>query len=332
MSYSISFNRFFLVYTLFGFVLFGQPALILLMNVVDIFSLQGFTAAASFYFLQSLLMYLLLFALSLLGGTVLKYAAAFLFAVNCVALYFFVSIQIVLDEAVIASIFNAGWAEMIGVVPASYVVIILILGVILGAALRNIEIELPSPMLRVRDFGIFTAIFLMFATLTSPIHLTLDAIAQRSGARTLPWYYIMNLVRHYQVVGFAEAEVDPLPDATVIKQPNSAQKTVVVFVIGESARRLHMGHYGYARDTTPFTQMHDVIVIDGGKACNTNTLSVVACMLSPDGNKAPRFPTLESLPSYLNRHGVDVHYRDNNGGAPPIKLRSNKTTDRIVED
>jgi lipid A ethanolaminephosphotransferase len=62
-----------------------------------------------------------------------------------------------------------------------------------------------------------------------------------------------------------------------------------------------------------------VIAIPNAQSCATYTTASVRCMLSHLGEGASSSND-EPLPSYLNRHGVQVMWRTNNFGEPPIKV------------
>jgi lipid A ethanolaminephosphotransferase len=108
-----------------------------------------------------------------------------------------------------------------------------------------------------------------------------------------------------------------------------ARRTIVVLVIGESARADHFSLYGYGRDTNPELARADVIALPDAHACATYTIAAIRCMLSPMGSDAPERVGQETLPSYLQRHGVQVVWRSNNWGEPPLKVGLYQRADDI---
>ncbi|CAM3994037.1 kdo(2)-lipid A phosphoethanolamine 7''-transferase [Rahnella bruchi] len=65
--------------------------------------------------------------------------------------------------------------------------------------------------------------------------------------------------------------------------PADAKDMYVVFVIGESARRDHMGLYGYDRDNTPNLDKEKNLVALQGYSCDTATKLSLRCMFVREG-------------------------------------------------
>ncbi|MCC3717487.1 kdo(2)-lipid A phosphoethanolamine 7''-transferase [Rouxiella badensis] len=70
---------------------------------------------------------------------------------------------------------------------------------------------------------------------------------------------------------------DPSKHFTYVP-PKDVKDLYVVFVIGESARRDHMGIYGYARDNTPNLEKEKNLVALQGYSCDTSTKLSLRCM------------------------------------------------------
>lgn len=65
--------------------------------------------------------------------------------------------------------------------------------------------------------------------------------------------------------------------------PKDINDLYVVFVIGESARRDHMGVYGYSRDTTPVLAKQPNLALLQGYSCDTSTKLSLRCMFVREG-------------------------------------------------
>lgn len=70
---------------------------------------------------------------------------------------------------------------------------------------------------------------------------------------------------------------DPAKHFTYVS-PKSVNDLYVIFVIGESARRDHMGIYGYERDNTPNLDKEKNLAILEGYSCDTATKLSLRCM------------------------------------------------------
>lgn len=65
--------------------------------------------------------------------------------------------------------------------------------------------------------------------------------------------------------------------------PKDVNDLYVVFVIGESARRDHMGVYGYSRDNTPYLDKETHLAALQGYSCDTSTKLSLRCMFVREG-------------------------------------------------
>ncbi|MES4612136.1 MAG: kdo(2)-lipid A phosphoethanolamine 7''-transferase [Ewingella sp.] len=72
--------------------------------------------------------------------------------------------------------------------------------------------------------------------------------------------------------------------------PKDVKDLYVVFVIGESARRDHMGVYGYDRDNTPNLSKEKNLAVLQGYSCDTATKLSLRCMFVREGgaSEAPQ--------------------------------------------
>lgn len=72
--------------------------------------------------------------------------------------------------------------------------------------------------------------------------------------------------------------------------PQNADNLYVIFIIGESARRDHMGLYGYSRDNTPYLEQEKNLIHLQGYSCDTSTKLSLRCMFVREGgaSEAPQ--------------------------------------------
>ncbi len=109
------------------------------------------------------------------------------------------------------------------------------------------------------------------------------------------------------------------------KGPGWAQRTrptVLVFVVGETARAANWGLSGYARQTTPqLAATPGLINFAQVTSCGTNTEVSLPCMFAPVGRRAydeDRIRGSESLLHVLSRAGVGVQWVDNQSGCKGV--------------
>ncbi len=97
--------------------------------------------------------------------------------------------------------------------------------------------------------------------------------------------------------------------------------TLVVLVVGETARAANWGLSGYARDTTPQLARLPVINFADVTSCGTNTETSLPCLFAPVGRRdydERRIRSQQSLLQLLARAGVGVTWRDNQSGCKGV--------------
>ncbi len=104
-----------------------------------------------------------------------------------------------------------------------------------------------------------------------------------------------------------------LPDATI----KDNRKSVVVLVIGESARSENFSLYGYSKNTNPFLSKTPGVFHFNATSCATYTTAGVKCILEHKNTGK----LYEILPNYLYRNGAEVVWRTTNWGEPPVRIK-----------
>lgn len=95
------------------------------------------------------------------------------------------------------------------------------------------------------------------------------------------------------------------------------KKTLVVFVLGETARAENFSLGGYARETNPKLQRDNVIYYQNAHSCGTETAISVPCMFSNMPRKdydASLARHQEGLLDVMAHAGINVLWRENDGG------------------
>jgi lipid A ethanolaminephosphotransferase len=113
--------------------------------------------------------------------------------------------------------------------------------------------------------------------------------------------------------------VIPIENDAILSPLAKKQKkpTLLILVVGETARADHFGVNGYNRDTTPLLGKQNIITFTNVTSCGTETAVSVPCMFSSLGrdkysnNKAK---SQEGLLDVINHAGINVLWRDNNSG------------------
>ncbi|WP_133770779.1 phosphoethanolamine transferase [Pseudomonas graminis] len=115
--------------------------------------------------------------------------------------------------------------------------------------------------------------------------------------------------------------------ADAVLSPQAQQrpkKSLMIFVVGETARADHFSLNGYGRETNPELKQQDILNFTHVASCGTSTAVSVPCMFS----KFPRTDysdkkgkTYEGLLDMLQRAGLKVLWLDNNSDCKGTCLR-----------
>ncbi|MGK3148623.1 MULTISPECIES: phosphoethanolamine transferase [Xanthomonas] len=111
------------------------------------------------------------------------------------------------------------------------------------------------------------------------------------------------------------------PDARQTGHEAESKPHVLVLVVGETVRAANWGLNGYARQTTPELATLDVMNYPDVRACGSSTEVSLPCMFSARGRASydeDEIKRSESLLHVLARAGVEVFWRDNQGGCKGV--------------
>ncbi|WP_190339749.1 phosphoethanolamine transferase [Vibrio sp. S11_S32] len=111
---------------------------------------------------------------------------------------------------------------------------------------------------------------------------------------------------------YVELGQDAALTPTANKKP-----TLVILVLGETARSMNFTANGYARDTQPYTKDLGLISMKDVSSCGTYTALSVPCMFSNMDRKdykKPRANTQDNAVDIIAKSGVETLWIDNDGG------------------
>ena len=141
--------------------------------------------------------------------------------------------------------------------------------------------------------------------------------------------YLINPLNSYYAIGmvaskpFQRDETTLLPlgrDAQTTPLKASDKPTLLLLVLGETARMGNFGINGYDRPTTPELSQENVISLKGVMSCGTSTATSVPCMFSHMGKAGyeSRKHNSESLIDVLHHAGLAVLWVDNQSGCKGV--------------
>lgn len=352
-------TRFVLLVSLLNVVFFNFPLVVYVWAHTDFSTGFGWQILATVSALVFTMSCVFLSVAALLGRGILKLVTALFMVGNIFALYFMQTYNVLLDKSMMGNVVNTQPAEVMGLfsmgtwlMGISAVVAVLLFVPRLKLAQVNrwqhAALAVVSPIL--------CGILVYFSSAT---WLWFDEHAKQLGGKVLPWSYVINTTRYVAERNHAHRKFQALPAARFIHSNNTnlhqasvstkadalthdrentylsnstEQPTTVVLVLGESARADQFSLYGYERDTNPLLAQEDVIVLPNTQSCTTYTTASLQCIFSHKEARLAQMQAYETLPSYLQRFGVDVVWRTNNWGEPKMQVRSYKRSKELREN
>lgn len=320
--WKISESHFVLVIALFNLLIYHLPLYQFVSNHLDMNTVNGvatlFVVAVIIFTFSALAFFLVFLISSRLAWLLL----VLIILLNAIALYFMLTYQVVFDKSMIANVLNTRASESYDYFHAKLLLYLCFFGFVPIVLMLKCQIQKTKRLRLVWHALMTLAISLVLIYANAASALWIDKYASQLGRRILPWSYIINLAKYHREAAEPVARKQ-LPPARVTNQA----KTVVVLVIGETARAQNFSLYGYSRETNPKLSQADVIVLNDATACSTYTTASISCMLSHTEKHADDF---EPLPSYLNRQGVDVIWHSNNWGEPPLSVATYRDKESLV--
>lgn len=307
-----------------NFLFFHFPFFKFVFNNVDYKSLNGITLIICFVILMlianAFAFFLILFLLRFVGKIVL----VLFFIVNAIAVYFVNTYGVIIDESMVGNVLNTNYAESAGFFSIKLLLYIILLGVVPGIIIIKAKI-INVTFKRFLAITSATLLFMLIvAFANSKNWLWVDKNSKTLGGLAMPWSYTVNLSLFFVHKHQENEKEILLPDATI----KDNRKSVVVLVIGESARSENFSLYGYSKNTNPFLSKTPGVFHFNATSCATYTTAGVKCILEHTNTGK----LYETLPNYLYRNGVEVVWRTTNWGEPPVHIKNYLNKEALMKD
>jgi lipid A ethanolaminephosphotransferase len=297
-----------------------------LLQVVEVSSLRGILSIADVFILIAGLLTVLLLLLGI--PYVFKPVVVILFVISSLIGFFEGQYGIVIDRTMIQNIIDTDYREAGELLTFPLLFHMALFGVLPALALSFVRIRLKpfARELSSRLLSLALAVVVIGAAfLLGYKNLTLIG-RNHSKLRLFmnpgyPLYSAYTYLKHKN----HRAGVTPIGmDARQAKPPRTKKKTLVVFVVGETAREKEFSLNGYARQTNPYLEHDDVISFTETYACGTSTAYSLPCMFSHLGKSVystEKAAEYENVLDVLAHAGVTVLWRDNNSGCKGVCSR-----------
>ncbi|CNI34525.1 phosphoethanolamine transferase EptA [Yersinia rohdei] len=263
---------------------------------------------------------------SLLAIPLLRKPIIILFLLgSAVANYFMFSYGAVIDANMMQNAFETNAQEATALFTPRMAIWLLVLGILPAIIICFVRIRATRPWwymlgLRMANILISIVIILLVAAFFYKDYASLIRNNKSIVKMITPSNFVSGSIQFAKHKYFAsnmalvtigdDAHKGPL----ITGQP---KKTLVILVVGETARAENFSLGGYGRDTNPRLQKQQVTYFKNASSCGTETAVSVPCMFSnmPRENyDATLASHQEGLMDILARAGLNVLWRENDGG------------------
>ena len=321
---NLKITHFVLIMSFLNFLFFHLAFFLFVFNNLDYKSWTGITIISSLMILMLVLNALVFYLIFSLSRRVGKFLLVLFFIINAIAVYFINTYSVIIDESMIGNELNTNYAEATSFFSIKLILNIIILGVIPSIYIIKAKIINVT----VRRFLVITSLTLLFILAlifaNASNWLWIDKNSKTLGGLAMPWCYSVNISLFYVHKHKENEKEILLPNATM----TDSQKTVVVLVIGESARSQNFSLYGYGKNTNPFLSKTPNIFHFNATSCATYTTAGVKCILAHTNTN----DLYEILPNYLYRNGIEVIWRTTNWGEPPIHIKNYQSAEVLMKN
>jgi len=320
-------------------VLLFSLALVLFYNVAtwkalnNLVPLQGVKGAAFFLSFAFFLWAAFTLLLTLVSfRPLLKPALTLVALVSAGAAYFMNTYGVVIDTVMVQNVFETNPGEAAALFSARMVGYLLVLGVLPAAIIWRTPVSY-RPFFRglLNKVLVVVACVAVVAVSVGSFYSTYAPVFRQEDKLTHfinPTNYIYAVTKYAkQRLGIKEhLVVQPIGEDAVSAQRVRAdgKKSLMIFVVGETARADHFSLNGYARDTNPELAKLDIINFANVSSCGTSTAVSVPCMFSKfprEDYSDKKGKTYQGLLDILQRVGVSVLWLDNNSDCKGTCLR-----------
>lgn len=320
----IKVTHFVLIMSALNFLFFHFPFFKFAFSNLDINSFNGILLTVSLLILvmvfNAFAFYLFLSISKYFG----KFILVVTFLISSFAIYFVNTYNAIIDESMLNNVFNTKYSEASSFFSIKIIFYMLIFGVL--PSIYIIKAKIINEKIKKRLIRLSLAfLFILALVLANGSNwLWIDKNATKLGGLVMPWSYTINSIRYMNHQHKRNKKEILLPDATI----QNDKKSVVVLVIGESARSQNFSLYGYEKNTNPLLSQTPNLYHFDATSCATYTTAALKCILEHKYSKE----LYEILPNYLNRNNVHVVWRTTNWGEPPIHIEKFQKRDALLEN
>lgn len=292
--------------------------------IYQLFQLSKATAHSWFPYTSPLLLFfgfLIIFSVFAIPY-LFKPIMAFITLTSAAALYAAVSFHVLFDRSMMESVFETNLSEASFYFNVTSVLYVVVFGVIPSLFIFSVRVVPQSSWLKVvvaRSGLVLIGCvgIVIIAAISYKDYASIGRNNKYLSKMIIP-AHIYSAVSYLDKTYFTPVLVyKPQGEDAKLTPTSNGKPTLVVVVLGETARGMNFAYNGYKRETNPYTQHLGMISLQHVTSCGTYTALSVPCMFSSferqNYNKA-RAMAQDNVLNIISHAGVDVLWVDNDGG------------------
>ena len=254
----------------------------------------------------------------------------FLLFLTAIAAYVMDSYGTVLDETMFLNIYNTDTHEVLDLLSLRLFIYLIFLWIIPSVLIYKTKIHFFSFkeefFARIKSIVVSMLIIVIVLFSFGKNYASFFREQKTLSYYTNPTYYVYSIgkfVSHF-FVNSKKAQLSSVGINASVDR-SGPKRRLIIFVVGETARRDHFSLNGYIKDTNPFLKKENVVSFSNMTSCGTSTAISVPCVFSNFGRNnfnAEKAATTENLLDVLSHtHKVNILWRDNNSNSKGVALR-----------
>ena len=295
-------------------------------------TLQIYPLSENWLFLGSLFLFLFTFLATLLIVFCFRWSVKpiliLLLLISAVVTYSTNNFGIVFDHNMITNTFETDTSEFSDLVSIKSIIYFCLLGLIPSIYVWKIQLVKASIKTQLwQRIKMLLTLIVVFVIVVLSFSKHYSSFARENRDLRLyitPTYFL------YSSIKFIDSQIETSAkpfkeiglDAIINKK--SDKRRLVIFVIGETARRDRMSINGYDRKTNPYLEQEDIISFSGMTACGTDTALSVPCMfsiLNRDNYSHAKAKNMSNVLEIISDAGIEVLWLENNSDSKGVADR-----------
>lgn len=321
---NIKTTHFVALMSVLNFLFFHLPFYSFVFKNADYKSANGILLIVSLVVIMLVVNAFVFYLACYLSRIVGKSLLVIFFLLNAISVYFINTYAVIIDESMVGNVLNTKYSESSSFFSIKLLFYFIILGVVPSIYIIKVKLSNTTWKKFIITCSVTLVFILTLVFANASNWLWIDKNSKTLGGLAMPWSYSVNASRFYIHEYKKNKKEILLPDATI----SNNEKSVVVLVIGESARSQNFSLYGYKKNTNPLLSKIPNLFHFNANSSATYTTAGVKSILDYKNTD----DLYEILPNYLYRNNVEVIWRTTNWGEPPVHIKNYENTEALMKN